>query len=174
MATQVTRHFCTNCKTGCTEDDLYCRHCGCVLLHALRNDDAFLFATEKLGITESTPAAIQWGTRYFHPRARLYLQMEKTNTFIPVKFVNNLAVIGRRGGSAIPHVDLTGYDALGLGVSRYHLRIAHQYDAIYVTDLNSLNGTFMDRERLKPEVPTLLHNKAILQLGTMLLRAHFS
>jgi hypothetical protein len=175
MTAPVTRHLCTNCKVGCTEDDLYCRQCGCVLLHALQNsDDALKFATEKLGITESTPAAIQWGTRYFHPRARLFLQMEHTNTIIPVKFVNDLAVIGRRGGSAIPHVDLTAYDALGLGVSRYHLRIARQYDAIYVTDLNSLNGTFLDRERLKPEVPHLLHNKAILQLGTLLLRAHFN
>jgi hypothetical protein len=173
MATLVTHHFCTSCKSACTEDDLYCAHCGCVLLHALHTDDALLYATEKLGITESTPAAIQWGTRYFHPRARVFLQVEKTDTIIPVKFVNNLAVVGRRGGSAIPHVDLTAQDALGLGVSRYHLRIARQFDALYVTDLKSLNGTFLDRDRLKPDIPQLLHNKAILQLGTMLLRVHF-
>ena len=146
MATLVTHHFCTSCKSACTEDDLYCAHCGCVLLHALHTDDALLYATEKLGITD---------------------------TIIPVKFVNNLAVVGRRGGSAIPHVDLTAQDALGLGVSRYHLRIARQFDALYVTDLKSLNGTFLDRDRLKPDIPQLLHNKAILQLGTMLLRVHF-
>lgn len=173
MATSVTHHLCTNCKTACTEDELYCMTCGCILLHALQTDDALMYATEKLGITESAPAAIQWGTRFFHHRARLFLQVEQTQDIIPVKFVNNLAVIGRRGGSAIPHVDLTEYDAVGLGVSRYHVRIAREFDALYVTDLNSLNGTFLDRERLKPEVPHLVHNKAILQLGTLLVRVHF-
>ena len=45
------------------------------------------------------------------------------------------------------------YELKVAGVSKYHLKIDREAGEIYVSDLNSTNGTFVNGIRLKPHVP---------------------
>jgi pSer/pThr/pTyr-binding forkhead associated (FHA) protein len=47
-------------------------------------------------------------------------------------------------------------------------------DFLQVVDLDSSNGTFLNRTPLLIEVGYTLRNRAILQLGHMILRVQFS
>ncbi|MCB0224226.1 MAG: FHA domain-containing protein [Anaerolineae bacterium] len=50
-------------------------------------------------------------------------------------------------------------------ISRRHLEITVRGQQIYVTDLGSQNGTFIDESRLQPKTPTPLNGATKLRLG---------
>ena len=51
-------------------------------------------------------------------------------------------------------------------VSRKHARIFRDGDQWRVTDLGSSNGTFVDGQRLTPDVPSLVRDRGDLRFGT--------
>ena len=55
-------------------------------------------------------------------------------------------------------------------VSRRHLRISFRGDQFYIEDLNSSNGTFLDRHRLSPFQPARLDHGATVALGGLKVR----
>ena len=55
-------------------------------------------------------------------------------------------------------------------VSRRHLRISFRGDQFYIEDLNSSNGTFLDRHRLSPFQPARLDHGATVALGGLEVR----
>lgn len=82
------------------------------------------------------------------------------------------AVIGRydRSRDVQPEIDLSddgGYDG---GVSRRHAHIFQADGAIYIEDLGSANGTFMDDRQLAPHTRYALHSNATLRFGSIALR----
>ena len=66
-----------------------------------------------------------------------------------------------------PDVDLTPYGALERGVSRQHVRLHVKDDHLYVTDLDSTNGTFLGGKRLEPNVETQLRKGDELLIGRL-------
>ena len=164
-------HRCTNCNAPCRPDDLYCLQCGYILPHALngQSDETRHFNSE-----QNRAADLQWGTGYFHYRARLFLHMMATGAVIPVPLNSPSVIVGRSTDTSTVDVDLTRFNGLALGISRRHVRIDRQRDYLQVTDLNSANGTFLNRDRLEPGVPHTLRNRAVLQLGSLILRVQFA
>lgn len=57
-----------------------------------------------------------------------------------------------------PDLDLTHLGAAERGVSRRHARLELAENKLYITDLDSSNGTFVKGIRLNPYTPTLLHS----------------
>jgi pilus assembly protein CpaF len=57
-----------------------------------------------------------------------------------------------------------------VGVSRRHCRIERRNEEVFVTDLGSRNGTFLDGTRLEPDDPTLFAPGQVLQVAEFLLR----
>ncbi|MCL7453676.1 MAG: FHA domain-containing protein [Anaerolineae bacterium] len=80
-------------------------------------------------------------------------------------------VIGRldAGRAIFPDVDLTQEEGMDLGVSRRHARVSLRQDQVFVEDLNSLNGTFLNATRLVPELPYPIKDGDELQLGRLVL-----
>lgn len=66
-----------------------------------------------------------------------------------------------------PDVDLTPYGALERGVSRQHVRLHIDKDHLYVTDLDSTNGTFLGGKRLEANVATQLRKGDELLIGRL-------
>jgi len=164
---------CVSCNAVCAEDDLYCYRCGCILPRAMGGS----FDTHLLGRTQTRQVDLQWGTGYFHRRARLFLRVGEgpnAETTIPVPFQTQGVVIGRSVGNETVNVDLTPYGAQDLGVSRRHVRIERIQDSLHVRDLESANGTFLNRTRINPNIPHVLRNRAVLQLGKLILRVQFA
>lgn len=70
----------------------------------------------------------------------------------------------------VTHLDLTPYGADRLGVSRKHALLEIRQNRLIVTDLNSVNGTSVNRVRLQPNAPYQLMHGDILELGDLQLR----
>ncbi|MEQ8677595.1 MAG: FHA domain-containing protein [Aggregatilineales bacterium] len=96
---------------------------------------------------------------------------------VPVP-TNNSILLGRMDPKASPYaqrpdVDLTPYGALERGVSRIHARLDLDGDDLFLTDLDSTNGTFLADKRLEPEVSTPLQTGNEFLLGRLALQVLF-
>jgi pSer/pThr/pTyr-binding forkhead associated (FHA) protein len=80
-------------------------------------------------------------------------------------------VIGRLDAShaVFPDVDLSSEQGTEKGVSRRHARISRRDDQVFIEDLNSLNGTFLNSTRLVPDLPYPLKSSDQVQLGKLVL-----
>ena len=67
----------------------------------------------------------------------------------------------------MPDIDLTPYQAYASGVSRLHAVIKHERGQVFVMDLGSSNGTYLNGKRLKPNTKQLLSHGNMLALGKL-------
>jgi hypothetical protein len=78
-------------------------------------------------------------------------------------------VVGRVVGDIKPDLDLTEYDAGEAGVSRRHARLRPTEESLFLTDLDSTNGTFCNRAKLKKGEFRRLRDDDTISFG----RLHF-
>ncbi len=90
---------------------------------------------------------------------------ERLNTAYPILDGKNY--IGRSAESPVD-IDLEGQEAVErIWTSRQHALITWECGELILEDLNSLNGTFVNRTRLHPGQPQLLKADDIVQIGTV-------
>jgi pSer/pThr/pTyr-binding forkhead associated (FHA) protein len=84
--------------------------------------------------------------------------------------------IGRMdpASASFPNVDLTSDDALDKGISRYHAKITRRGREVFIEDLGSINGTFVNRKKLIPYLPEALRNGDELHMGKLMLQVSFT
>jgi pSer/pThr/pTyr-binding forkhead associated (FHA) protein len=84
----------------------------------------------------------------------------------------DLYTLGRvvKGQAVIPDIDLDPFNASSAGVSRIHAELIIQSDGIYIKDLESANGTFVNGDRIPSKSPFLIQHADILQLGRLRLQ----
>jgi FHA domain len=172
----LAERVCTNCKMKCTPTQLYCPRCGYVLPSALEAEAHALGSTSTLLPVELPPSVnTQPGTGFFHRQARLFLHHDSGQT-IPVDIRSGPKLVGRFSGDPLETnvVDLTALGAKEFGVSRRHIQLSLSDETIYVIDLGSTNGSFLNRERLIAERPYVVRNRAVLQLGVLIMRVQFA
>ncbi len=68
-----------------------------------------------------------------------------------------------------PDVDLEPFGAEAAGVSRRHARITYRDDQYWIEDLNSVNLTYLNNQRLAPDRPTHLKDGDLIRVGRLLL-----
>lgn len=78
-------------------------------------------------------------------------------------------IIGRSDTkiSYTPDIDLGTYNALENGVSRRHAVLINYQDGVHLLDLGSVNGTFINNERLSSDTPYPLCSGDELRLGSL-------
>ena len=81
-------------------------------------------------------------------------------------------IIGRADPTSnlYPDIDLTAHGGEDGGVSRVHVRLRYEAGHYAIEDQNSINYTFLNKQRLEPFVPTVLKHGDELRLGRVLLR----
>lgn len=72
-----------------------------------------------------------------------------------------------------PTIDLTDFAAQEMGISRHHATISKRDDHLVVIDHNSMNGTYINGQRLVPEKPRVLRDNDRLRIGRLLLMVTF-
>lgn len=73
-----------------------------------------------------------------------------------------------------PDVDLGPYDAAGRGVSRIHAKLElKKNNHIYITDLDSTNGTYVRGVLIKPRRRYILHHQDMIVLGKLVIQILF-
>jgi pSer/pThr/pTyr-binding forkhead associated (FHA) protein len=66
-------------------------------------------------------------------------------------------------------VDLSQFDALEHGVSRRHAALVYYEEKLHIIDLNSVNGSLINGQRLMADTPYLLNDGDQLTLGQLVL-----
>ncbi|MCF6278627.1 MAG: FHA domain-containing protein, partial [Anaerolineales bacterium] len=69
--------------------------------------------------------------------------------------------------------DLTKYRAYECGVSRLHAVLRKKKHKLFVMDLGSSNGTFLNGKRLEANQEYALRNGAVLSLGKLKIQVLF-
>ncbi len=77
---------------------------------------------------------------------------------------------GNRGEGVGADIALTDEAAVADGVSRLHAKVFCKDDVYYLSDLNSTNSTYLNKQKLAPQHPTRLNDGDEIQLGRYLLR----
>jgi len=77
-------------------------------------------------------------------------------------------ILGRKvGNTSEPLLDLAPFGGYSLGLSRRHVVIRREEDGYVLLDLGSVNGTWLNEERLIPHSPYSLPSGSRLRLGRM-------
>lgn len=93
---------------------------------------------------------------------------EKLGVAFPLLEGRNL--IGRMVNAPVD-LDLTGQEpAERVWTSRHHACVIFDGKTVILEDLNSLNGTFVNRQRVYPGQQRVLHPNDVVQVGTVQLR----
>ena len=66
---------------------------------------------------------------------------------------------------SLPTINLASRGGWNCGVSRMHCALMRQGESLFITDLNSTNGTWVNEKRLPPDQPVRLHDGAQIRLG---------
>ena len=96
------------------------------------------------------------------------LHLMDTGQVLPLAERNEFT-IGRisEGQPIMPDIDLSPYQAYANGVSRLHAVIKREASHIFLMDLNSANGTYVNGKRLNPNVEHTLKNGDVVALGKL-------
>lgn len=114
-----------------------------------------------------TPAA-PGETQYFNEKRELILVIRGVVERVVLQDGQKV-ILGRSDlrTRTTPDIDLTPYGALDRGVSREHASLHIEGEKLYVTDMDSTNGTFLGGNRLTAFTPTALRKGDELLLGRL-------
>jgi pSer/pThr/pTyr-binding forkhead associated (FHA) protein len=163
----VEQQTCENCGKASPPDETYCSSCGHILPAGLN-----ALATHALENGQTLKPQIRWGTAYFGEHTVLRIHVRDTNAILEAKFEKE-CVIGRTVNDVLADVDLTPYNAMDMGVSRRHVKLTRLLETIMVQDLGSVNGTYLNGQKLVPNQQRVLRNNDELRLGRLVLRVSY-
>jgi hypothetical protein len=152
---------CPFCESVYPENTLFCEECGSYL--TLSGDQT----TESLG--EQMAAEAEQGQSSSIAFSTLVLSIQDGGCVeLPL---SKEVVLGRLDASraVFPDMDLTIEEGMEKGVSRRHARISRQGPQVFIEDLGSLNGTYLNAHRLIPEMPYPIKDGDQIQLGKLVL-----
>jgi len=158
---------CSSCNTPNVEGTLFCAECGAYLGDLESN------ATDPVGIKindwggDTADNARPSPSPGSGPLAINLLIGDKQRV-VHVALHKPIHV-GRLdpGGNVFPEIDLTADGGVELGVSRRHARILKREQRIFVEDLGSSNGTYVNGQKLAPYFPEVLSDGDELRLGKL-------
>jgi hypothetical protein len=156
---------CPHCGKPNHKKESYCYACGHILM------------TGK-SATKALPADMdprtRWGTAHFGQNAVLLLTVRGAAEPIEV-FPAGELVIGRfyDESPVQPDIDLSPYNAEDLGVSRLHAAIRRTDNTVSIVDLDSVNHTFINGQRLHPHEVRVVRDGDDLRLGKLTIKITF-
>jgi pSer/pThr/pTyr-binding forkhead associated (FHA) protein len=151
---------CPFCNSTYPENTLFCDECGSYLAPGDGQATDPLSSQDSDESKQSRPSSGSFKT--------LMLAMDDGGSVeLPL---SKEVILGRLdpGRAIFPDVDLTSQDGIDKGVSRRHARITLREGQVFVEDLNSMNGTFLNATRLVPELPYPVKDGDQIQLGKLL------
>jgi hypothetical protein len=168
VPTDQTLRRCPTCQQASRVGELMCSHCGTPFVTHGRTT-----LIEKAASNTQLPTPRPIGAAASHEETDITLEGSGQRLTFPV---STAVVLGRNShmqGDVQPDVHLNEFDAEHQGVSRQHIKIIRKHDLVYVADLGSSNGTFLNGRPLLRNTLRVLRNGDELQLGMLKLRVGF-
>lgn len=102
------------------------------------------------------------------------LTIQASNASLPIPEGKSTVVLGREDpvSGIFPDVDLDPYGAQEEGVGRKHAQLILQGGQVFIEDLDSVNGTVVNKQRIPPNQPHPINDGDELRLGKMVLIYH--
>ena len=165
----VSENICPVCKTENELKAIVCSHCGATLGDPLIDT---AFKTKTTDMQALTPEMIkEWTAKETKPLAvpdsgvAFYVDGHSMPAYIDP---DGEFVLGRKvGKTSEGMLDLAPFGGYSLGLSRRHAVIRRTGDGYELLDLGSVNGTWLDEERLVPHKAYPLPSGSHLRLGRM-------
>ncbi|MGE5072574.1 MAG: FHA domain-containing protein [Anaerolineae bacterium] len=167
---------CSNCKHTNIAGALFCSECGT----PLAGSDPLTTQNIKTGQMQDVlkdkampPSVAPAGTI----NNWVTLHLLDTGQVLPLSERNEFT-LGRisDGQPIMPDIDLSPYQAYARGVSRLHAVLKREASRVFLMDLGSSNGTFVNGKRLPPNTDHAISNGDVVALGKLkiqiLLKAH--
>jgi hypothetical protein len=162
----ISENICPVCKNTNELEAVVCGHCGAIL------DDPFMDPGAKTKTTDMPALDLErirdWSfNEVMIPGGGIavYVEGESNPAYIDSK---GEFVLGRKGETTSEILfDLSQLGGYALGLSRRHAvirRIEHGYE---ILDLGSVNGTWLNEEKLVPHRPYPLPSGSHFRLGRM-------
>jgi FHA domain/Double zinc ribbon len=161
---------CARCHTAIEPGASYCPNCGQSLPNPIGSACPTCTATNPLGAAfcETCGAALPQ-----HP----HLVVTPSGLRLPLfSDDQTVVVVGRSDAlsGVAPDLDLEAYAGELAGLSRRHARFTWRDNRCWIEDLNSVNWTYLNNQRLAPEKITPLSDGDLLRLGNVLLTFRMS
>ena len=164
---------CPNCQAEHPENTLFCDECGSFVPGGNQIETATMVVAE-VSWKEREETSEVPGEEVIPPLClKLTIPDSGRNVEVPLTKEVNIGRLDPTSGS-FPEVDLTSDDGLDKGVSRRHAKITRRGNEVFIEDLGTVNGTFLNRKKLTPYLPQALKSGDELQLGTLILRVSFT
>ena len=158
---------CTNCQHPNMAGALFCSECGTPLsaagapsvqeIETGRMEG--LLGQKPVKFPKPPPVAINdWAT----------LHLLDTGQMLPLTDRSEFT-LGRisEGQPIMPDIDLSPYQAHARGVSRLHAVLKREASRVFLMDLGSSNGTYVNGKRLTPNVDHAVSNGDVVALGKL-------
>lgn len=158
-----TRIQCTNCGAMNQPEARYCYSCGNLLI--------------QYGTTRQLPTVSTMGGEMLDEQTRLVFvvrDFEDKPIEINIRHSSEI-IIGRAAPDSpiVPDVDLTPYEGKTRGVSRAHATLKFKDNVMTVSDMGSVNNTYLNGERVHPQEIRILRDGDELRLGQLVLQVSF-
>jgi hypothetical protein len=157
---------CSNCNHTNMTGAMFCTECGASLggadsltTQTIKADNLNVAVKNKVDLPIPPTVALKnWVT----------LHLLDTGQVLPLAERSEFT-LGRisEGQPIMPDIDLSPYQAYANGVSRLHAVIKREASHIFLMDLDSANGTYINGKRLNPNVEHTLKNGDVVALGKL-------
>ncbi len=165
----VSENICPVCKTKNEPEAVVCAQCGAVLKDSLIESR---YKTKTADMQALTPEMIkEWSLNVEKPAnvpdsgIAFYVDGHSMPAYIDP---DGEFVLGRKAGTTSENLlDLAPFGGYSLGVSRRHVLLRRKEDGYEMLDLGSVNGTWLNGERLVSHTSYPLPSGSQLRLGRM-------
>ena len=114
-----------------------------------------------------------WGNALSHVQQPVVFELLEPPFSITVRFRERV-IIGRRAENGAPvDVDLAPHEALKNGVSRLHATLYRVHRNLFLMDMGSANGTYLNGQKLVPYQERMVREGDEIKLGNLRLCLHF-
>lgn len=158
---------CPNCKHENLDGSVFCFNCGSQL------SGTGSLVTQNIDAEQSTKQTQPIEGKYAPPSSYSFetwasLHLLDSGQILPLSDRMEFT-LGRvsEAQPIMPDIDLTPYQAYSCGVSRLHAALKREGKRVFIMDLGSSNGTFLNGKRLQPHVEYLLNHSDIFSLGKL-------
>jgi hypothetical protein len=130
-------------------------------------------STRQLLAAELNPRTT-WGSTRFTDLQHVLLHFTQSDEWLTLTQSAKFYVLGRAIPITDNVIDFTPYGAENSGVSRRHAILTIDEEHVWLADLESVNGTFLNGHRLEPNKRAIVRDGDEIEMGHLRLHVYFA